>query len=86
MLSHDPDGSIPQRKLGSILVSEGMVTEEQLEEALEVQKTDTSTWAEILVALGYLDDEDLACALSIRLNVEYVGLRGTRIAQRFWGS
>jgi hypothetical protein len=41
MLSPDPGGSIPQRKLGSILVSEGMVTEEQLEEALEVQKTDT---------------------------------------------
>lgn len=52
MLSPDPGGSIPQRKLGSILVSEGMVTEEQLEEALEAQKTDTRYVGRILVALA----------------------------------
>lgn len=38
MLLPDPDGSIPQRRLGSILVSKGMVTEEQLEEALKTAR------------------------------------------------
>ena len=60
MLSPDPGGSIPQRKIGSILVSECMVTEQQLEEVLEVQKPDTRYVGRILVTLGYLDDEDLA--------------------------
>lgn len=79
MLSPEPGGMIPQRKLGTILVWEGMVTEDQLAEALEVQKADQRYVGKILVSLGYLSEEDLACALSKRLNVEYVDLSDAEV-------
>lgn len=72
-------GVIPQRRIGAILVSEGMVTGGQLEEALEVQKTDKRYVGKILVSLGYLGEEDLARALSKRLDVEYVDLSSTEV-------
>jgi type IV pilus assembly protein PilB len=74
MRSPDSGDRLPQRKIGNILVSEGMITEGQLEEALEVQKTDRRNIGKILLSLGYLNSEDLARALSVRLNVEYVAL------------
>ena len=80
---HSPDiGRVsPQRKLGSILVSEGMVSDEQLEEALEVQKTDARYLGRILVSMGYLSDEDLARALGMGLNLEYVDLKNATVDQ-----
>jgi len=73
---HSPnDGRrAPQRKIGEILISEGKITEKQLEEALEIQKTDGRHVGKILISLGYLSHEDLARALGLRLNVEYVAL------------
>ncbi len=73
---HSPDDGRrpPQRKIGEILISQGKITEKQLEEALEVQKTDGRHVGKILVSLGYLSHEDLARALGLRLNVEYVAL------------
>lgn len=58
----------------------GLITEEQLEEALEIQKTDGRRLGEILVSLGYLTPDDLARALAIRLNVEYVALSEVQVA------
>jgi hypothetical protein len=62
------------RKIGEILVHRDMITEAQLEEALEAQKTDGRSIGKILVSMGYLTTEDLARALSERLNVDYVAL------------
>ncbi len=72
MHSLEEGGRLPQRKIGSVLLSMDLITEEQLEEALEIQKTDSRNLGKILVSLGYLTPDDLARALSIRLNVEYV--------------
>ncbi|MEJ7871432.1 MAG: hypothetical protein WKF67_04175, partial [Rubrobacteraceae bacterium] len=84
---HAPDVGevLPQRKIGSILVSEGMVTGEQLEEAVEIQKTDPRYLGAILVSMGYLRDEDLARALGMRLNVEYVDLANVTVEQDVLG-
>src|SRR5215210_6716108 len=73
---HSPDAGerLPERKIGPVLLAKDMITEEQLEEALEVQKTDERRIGQILVSLGYLSHDDLARALSTRLNVEYVAL------------
>ena len=73
---HSPDAGrrLPQRKIGSILLSQGKITEEQLEEALEVQKTDDRNIGKILISLGYITPDDLARGLSSLLNVEYVAL------------
>ena len=63
-----------EKKIGEILVAQGKVTEEQVDEALAIQKTDPRNIGKILVSLGYISDDDLAQALSMRLNVEYVAL------------
>ena len=62
------------RKLGEILVSEGKLTPEQLDEALSIQKRDSRDLGEILISLGLVDAEDLARALATRLKLDYVVL------------
>jgi len=74
MHSLEEAGRLPQSKMGSVLLSMDLITEEQLEEALEIQKKDNRRLGKILVSLGYLTPDDLARALAIRLNVEYVAL------------
>lgn len=73
---HSPNngGRLPQRKIGDIFLSEGMVTQEQLDEACELQKTDDRPIGKILISLGYLNHEDLARALARCLNMEYLPL------------
>jgi hypothetical protein len=47
---HSPDtgGRLPQRKIEDILLAEGKITEEQLEEALDLQETDKRHLGRIL--------------------------------------
>ena len=79
MHSADAEGHLSQRRLGDILVSEGVISEEQLQEAVQIPKTDKRNLGSILVSLGYITPDDLAHALSMRLNVEYVDLSETEI-------
>ncbi len=71
---HSPEngGRRPERKIGEILIEQGRISREQLDEALAVQKTEKKYIGKILVSLGYLAEEELARALSVRLSVEYV--------------
>ena len=59
-------------KLGEILVSEGKLTEEQLREALAMQKNDSRDLGEILISLGLVEAQDLARALAQRLKLDFV--------------
>jgi type IV pilus assembly protein PilB len=60
-------------KLGEVLVSEGKISPEQLEEALVIQTGDgRRQLREILVSLGYASEDDLARALAKRLRLEFV--------------
>jgi hypothetical protein len=47
---HSPDAGrhVPQRKVGDMLLSKGKTTEEQLEEALEVQRAEGGNPGETL--------------------------------------
>lgn len=68
------DGVFKEKKIGEILVAQGKVTDEQIDEALAIQKTDARGIGKVLVSLGYINEDELAQALSMRLNVEYVAL------------
>jgi type IV pilus assembly protein PilB len=60
-------------KLGEVLVSEGKISPEQLEEALAIQREDgRRQLREILVSMGYASEVDLARALAKRLRLEFV--------------
>ena len=61
-------------RIGDILVSEGKITPEQLEEALLLQREDRREIGQILLSLGYIGKVDLAKSLAKRLRLEYVEL------------
>jgi type IV pilus assembly protein PilB len=66
-----------QLRLGEILVNEGLITNSQLEEALLTQKRDPhkKPIGEILVYMGSISEENLALALSKRLNMPYLSIQ-----------
>lgn len=61
-------------KLGEMLISSGMITEEQLEEALRAQKRSKKRIGKILVEKGYLTERQLAEVLSRQLRIPLVSL------------
>jgi type IV pilus assembly protein PilB len=61
-------------RIGDILISEGKVTPEQIEEALAIQRKDRREIGQILLSLGYVGKSDLARALARRLRLEYTEL------------
>ncbi|HXU82462.1 MAG TPA: hypothetical protein VN914_13765, partial [Polyangia bacterium] len=59
-------------KLGEILVSRGLVTPEQVEDALFSQRQFGGRLGTNLIEMGAITDEDLARCLSEQLNIPYV--------------
>jgi type IV pilus assembly protein PilB len=59
-------------RLGEILIKQGLVTEAQLQEAIEAQKKEKIYIGEILVNKGVIKEEDLAAALGTQLLIPYV--------------
>ena len=55
--------------LGAILVREGSVSAEQIEEALELQKVRDKRIGEILIELEYIDEDQLLAALSAQFGI-----------------
>jgi type IV pilus assembly protein PilB len=66
-------------KLGRVLVSAGLLTEEHLEKALEVQKKEGSRLGSILMKLGYVNETDLLKALSKQYHVPTIELGNLEI-------
>ena len=62
-----------RRKLfGEILVNEGLVTKEQLEEALEQQKSTGDFLGGILLELGYITESDIVKTLSVQYQLPFL--------------
>jgi len=70
-----------RKKLGEILVSQGIVTQEQVDEALKKAKEDKIRIGEALTALGYTDSKQVLKALSAQHGIKYVDLKNEKIAQ-----
>ena len=58
-------------KLGEILIKEGLITQEQVNEAIEVKKTDGGRIGEVLVKLGMIKEKDLVEAIGKQLSLPY---------------
>jgi type IV pilus assembly protein PilB len=72
---------IQKKRLGEILISAGILTEEQLEEGLEQQEETGQKLGESLVELGHIEGVELAAALSTQLNIPYVRLSDYRLGE-----
>ncbi|MDD4642889.1 MAG: ATPase, T2SS/T4P/T4SS family [Erysipelotrichaceae bacterium] len=59
-------------RLGDILVEEGVITPEQLQEALARQKVVKKRLGTVIMDLGYADEKDTLKALAKRLQIDYL--------------
>jgi len=65
--------SVPQR-LGDVLVQRGLITREQLDEALSRQRIGGRRLGELLLSMGAITQEQLSWALSEALHIPFVEL------------
>lgn len=68
-------------KLGDLLLQAGMITEEQLNWALEYQKTTGKRLGDILQEQGWLDEVEILEALEYQLGIPYLELAKQSIDQ-----
>lgn len=68
-----------KKRIGDMLLEEGIITQEQLEDALERNRTAKKKIGEMLVDLGYTTEEAIATALSKQLNLPIISLHGMTI-------
>ncbi len=66
-------------RLGDCLVQKGMITEEQLSEALVKQKENGTKLGETIVELGYVSENDMVDVLVEQLGIEYVDVRKIKV-------
>lgn len=63
----------PEKKpLGDILIEAGLIGPDELAKALEVQKVSSLRLGEVLVALGFLTEADVARAVAGQLSIPFV--------------
>lgn len=71
---------LKKKRLGDMLIDEGVITKEQLEQALSIQKTQHQRLGVILVDLGFTDEVTIAKLLKQQLNLDYIQLSGIIIS------
>jgi CheY-like chemotaxis protein len=67
-----------KKKIGQILIDYGMISQTQLDTALELQKSEKEDerrkLGEILIDLGYADEESIFLCYSLQLGMPYVSI------------
>ena len=63
------------KKLGDILIARGLMTEERLTEAIEIQKRSSMRLGQIFIDKGWVIENEVLMALGEQLSVPYVRLR-----------
>ncbi len=67
------------KTIGSILLDVELVTQKDIEQALELQRQVGKRLGEVLVSLGVVSDDDIRWALAEQLNLPYVNIRKDQI-------
>lgn len=70
-----------KQRLGNILVSKGLISDEQLEKALEIQKEKGGMLGSILIEEGFISKEQLYKALEEQIGVQYIDLKDVEIPE-----
>ncbi|MBI4550604.1 MAG: hypothetical protein HY714_06725 [Candidatus Omnitrophica bacterium] len=68
-------GSSPRKKLGQILIDQGVLSQENLEKALEVQKKEPGLLGQILIRMELVKEEDIVIALATQFNYPYLAIQ-----------
>src|SRR5919206_1200071 len=62
------------KQLGQILLEQGLLTDEQLNRALEQHRNTPKSLGRVLIDLGYIRERDLVRALAEQVGLEFVDL------------
>ena len=63
-----------QEKLGEILLKQGAISEQQLNQALECQRSEGGLFGEILIKLGYVNELEIAKAIVSQYGFPFISL------------
>ena len=66
-------------RLGDLLVSSGVISPEQLEDALKNQKESRQRLGDVLIQNGYITEQHLIDALQVQLGVDFIDLTAVSI-------
>jgi len=69
-------------KLGDFLLSDKLITKEQLDQALETQKKEPGKIGSVLIRLGFVSEEDIAQALSKQFGYPSINLSKFEIDEK----
>jgi type IV pilus assembly protein PilB len=72
---------LTERKMGSILIEQGVIKQEQLNKALQIhnERKRESLIGEILVELGFLTEEDIIKAFLVQYKIPYLDIERFKI-------
>ena len=68
-----------RKKMGEVLVDEGLLKDDQVQEALRRQRATGETFGEILVSLGFVSEVDIARTLVKQSGLPYIDASKYRI-------
>ena len=71
---YQQSAAIP-KKLGDILIAKGLLTEDRVTEAIEIQKNSSKRLGQIFIDKGWVPEQEVLLALGEQLSVPYVRLR-----------
>lgn len=71
-----------KKRIGEILVERGVITVDQLKEALIIQNKSDKLIGDILVELGYAQEEDIITSLSTQYGIPFLPVESYDIDQR----
>jgi len=70
---------IPKKRLGEALVSAGLLTPEQLERAIELQRSSGKRIGEVIISMGLIDEDRLGRVLAQELGIPFIPEREVEV-------
>lgn len=64
------------KQLGELLLEKGIINKKQIEHALKLQSEKGGLIGQILIALGYATEEDIAQAITVQYGFPFLPLKG----------
>lgn len=68
-----------RKRLGELLIDSGLISQEQLQEALEIQKQSGEKLGNIIVSQSYVSEPQIMEVLEFQLGIPFVDLNNTKI-------
>ncbi|WP_044915170.1 GspE/PulE family protein [Butyrivibrio sp. WCE2006] len=72
---------MPKKRIGDLLIERGLITEKELQFALDMQKQTHEKLGEVLINNRIVTPEDVAKTLAVQMEVDYIDLGKVSISQ-----